>query len=429
MTVSRRFFFKLFAWPGLVGLTLPARAQNLPKIFNLKAIAMPAKARPENGAFHPLGFEGLSLPQLLRVKRGETVVLKFQNDLDSEVTLSGRGLHIPQLKSLFAMAPKSTAEATFLCNESGTIWLQPEQSNQISHGLGAMLVVDEDEPPTVDLDLPLVVQDWATPKDKPIFSINGRLLAPTGPVARAEAEKTTDGEKAPANNATENDPADTIVRPGARIRLRLVNATFSRGFILGVNGTTPYVVAVDSIAGEKFRPVKDKIPVGPGARFDIIFDVGNEKAVTIELNDGQTTLLLQQFRARGEARAPLPAIGALPQSDLLPTDIILERAQRIDLKFGQKAAPGEITLTRNKPAVLTLINPTPTALSVYLGVSARVLHALDDGWEPYWRDSIVLSAGQTIHVAIQPTLTGRYGLEAIGLGQDDPPEKIVMVVH
>eukprot|EP01037_Dinobryon_pediforme_P011648 gene11648-11742_t len=424
MTVSRRFFLQLFALPGLFGITLPVRAQNLPKIFMLKAMARPAKDVPEHEPAHPLGFDGLAPPQILRVKRGETIVLKLQNDLDVETSLIGRGLHGPQIKSLLTIAAKGSAEASIQWDESGTIWLQPAQSDQINRGLGAMLVVEEDQPPVVDFDLPFVVQDWAAPKDRPVFSLNGRLVAPKDTPEEAANEKPPEGDKTP-----ENDPADMVVKPGARIRLRLVNASLSRGFILGLSGTTPYVVAVDSVAGEKFRPVKDMIPVGPGARFDLLFDVGSDKPVTIDLNDGHSSIRLQQFRSEGEARPVLPAISALPQSTILPTDIVLERAQRADIKFGQKKPPEALHLARGRPAVLTLINPTMTTLSVYLGMSARVLHALDDGWEPYWRDSIVLSAGQTIHVAIQPTLSGQYSLEAIRLDQDGPPERIAVLVN
>jgi hypothetical protein len=57
-------------------------------------------------------------------------------------------------------------------------------------------------------------------------------------------------------------------------------------------------------------------------------------------------------------------------------------------------------LSRGAPAVFALANRTPAIQAIQLwGDAARLLHSMDDGWEPYWRDTILMQPGGGAHSA------------------------------
>ena len=60
--------------------------------------------------------------------------------------------------------------------------------------------------------------------------------------------------------------------------------------------------------------------------------------------------------------------------------------------------------------------PVPVPLRVH-GHAMRLLHAKDDGWEPYWRDSIILPPMATAHVAFLADTPGRWLIESAFFAQ------------
>ena len=68
------------------------------------------------------------------------------------------------------------------------------------------------------------------------------------------------------------------------------------------------------------------------------------------------------------------------------------------------------------PVTLALANRTPGVQAIRLhGHHMRLLHPADDGWEPYWRDSVLLTPGKTHHVAFLADNPGRWMLESANL--------------
>ena len=62
-----------------------------------------------------------------------------------------------------------------------------------------------------------------------------------------------------------------------------------------------------------------------------------------------------------------------------------------------------------KPVPLALTNATAFVQPVHLhGHVFRLLHALDDGWEPYWLDTIQLAEDKTVRIAFQTDNPGRW---------------------
>ena len=50
------------------------------------------------------------------------------------------------------------------------------------------------------------------------------------------------------------------------------------------------------------------------------------------------------------------------------------------------------------------------------GHVARLLHSLDDGWDPYWRDIFIMPPAKTVHAAFVADNPGLWPLEFDGAG-------------
>ena len=65
-----------------------------------------------------------------------------------------------------------------------------------------------------------------------------------------------------------------------------------------------------------------------------------------------------------------------------------------------------------QPAVFALVNKTAVDQAMRLwGHVARLLHPMDDGWEPYWRDTVLIQPGRSAHVAFVADNPGKWPLE------------------
>jgi FtsP/CotA-like multicopper oxidase with cupredoxin domain len=63
--------------------------------------------------------------------------------------------------------------------------------------------------------------------------------------------------------------------------------------------------------------------------------------------------------------------------------------------------------------VFSLANKTAAVQAIRLwGHVARLLHSMDDGWEPYWRDTILIQPGRSAHVAFVADNPGKWPLES-----------------
>jgi FtsP/CotA-like multicopper oxidase with cupredoxin domain len=70
--------------------------------------------------------------------------------------------------------------------------------------------------------------------------------------------------------------------------------------------------------------------------------------------------------------------------------------------------------------VLAIRNETAFPQSLHLhGHVFRLLHPLDDGWEPYWLDTFQLLEGRTARIAFKADNPGRWLISATVLERFD----------
>ena len=80
--------------------------------------------------------------------------------------------------------------------------------------------------------------------------------------------------------------------------------------------------------------------------------------------------------------------------------------------FADWAAKPFAVLSRGAPSVFAIANKTAVVQAMRLGGHvARLLHSMDDGWEPYWRDTILIQPGRTAHIAFVADNPGKWPIE------------------
>ena len=402
----------LWAWRGGAGAATPAPARRL-----TAAAASQALAPPPAAPTRLLAYEGTVPGPLIRLRRGEALALSLANRLDAPTTLSFPGLRIANALAGIAgltqapIEPGGEAEIRFTPPDAGFNLYLPDAgaatARQLAAGLFGPIVVEEPSPPAVDLEAIVVLADWRLDEA-------GRLRddsAPAGALVTAGAAAAPQRFAAP---------------PGARVRLRLANASATRAMTIAVDGVTPLIVAVDGQPSAPFAPLRNLFPMGPGARFELVFDMA-DAAVAFSLRDDAASAPDQPlvvFACDGAAKPARPEFAGLPANPLLPKEIDLARARRFELTLssGDGAALAingetlsewsgkpQFAVRRGAPVTLALINATAAAQTMRLGGHvARLLHALDDGWEPYWRDVFIVPPGRTVRLAFVADNPGKW---------------------
>ncbi len=169
--------------------------------------------------------------------------------------------------------------------------------------------------------------------------------------------------------------------------------------------------------------------------FDLPREAGGEARLVLN-GENEPDRALIAFVTAGEARPPLPAIASLEHNPLLPTAIRLQDAKRIELVIApakDASAPGHpvlwtingaaadapsakplFSVKRGSPVTFAIVNRSAVIQQIHIhGHVMRLLHDLDDGWEPYWRDSVLIAPGRTKHVAFIADNPGKWAIETL----------------
>ena len=418
----------LLAGVGALALPLPVRAEEPgPRILEArpgKAQLLPAPAP----ATEILGFDGVSPGPLLRYRQGDTLFARLVNKTDKPLSLTWPGLRgenaMDGVASLTqaAVPPSGSFDYKRRLDDPGLFCYRPgvfkEAGELNGRGLKGLLLVDEAKPLESDADLLVVLDDW-----------------------RLDAKGVIDGDFSNANEAKgagrlgnllavngARAPKSFEFQPGSRVRLRLANLCNARIMALSFEGVTPDVIAVDSQPCDRFQPVRSTIPVTPGARYELMFDLpateGAKARVILRTADGKDRDMLL-FSTQGAPRPSREAIRGLPQNPALPPVIHLEHSKKVDLVIAQddgrwtlngqpsKAYAGDplFRVKRGTPVTLGFDNRTGVPLAMHAhGHCMRLLHDLDDGWEPYWRNTVVAPPGKVKHAAFFADSPGKWAL-------------------
>lgn len=399
------------AWPKLA-------AAQAPPPLALQAREGAIALRPGMPDSATWTLAGSAPGSSFRFKRGETVDFRLDNGLPVPTIASWRGIDgVAAAQPLTARAPLASGiketlaiplrhAGTFLCD------LRLLGDGQARPSPAQALVVGETEPVAVDRDEAFLIEDWrlrpdgtalapgTDPKDAvPIYTINGLLTL------------------------------DIAARPHQRLRLRFINGCQRASIAIKIEDHEAWVMAIDGQPAEPFKARDGVLVLAPGTRIDAFVDATATRGSNswIQLHDGKFARPIARLVTSGEpaTRPALPAPTPLP-SNGLPARLELKSALRVDIALG--APPADWVTPANfanssapafraktgRVVVLALTNRAATATMFHLhGHHFRLLDRLDDGWKPFWLDTLAIDPGQTQRIAFLAEYAGRWLVESV----------------
>jgi FtsP/CotA-like multicopper oxidase with cupredoxin domain len=227
--------------------------------------------------------------------------------------------------------------------------------------------------------------------------------------------------------------ADIGIRSNERLRLRIINGCQRNVIALKIEDHAVLVMAIDGQPAEPFLARDGQLVLAPGTRIDAFIDAVRPPGSisSIVLHDGKEPHPIARLVTSSGAptrNAPLPTAPPLP-SNALPPQLELRNALRFELALGAAGGslpdwipPASLTAAiapafRAKPGrivVLALTNRASIPAVFHLhGHHFRLLDRLDDGWKPFWLDTLLIDAGQTQRIAFAAEHRGRWLMEAM----------------
>lgn len=399
----------------------PAAAATKP--LNLRLAPGTIALRPNGTPSAIWQFDG---PQVLRFRRGDELQVALHNETSAPVAVNWIGIDgVAPAEPLTGQPPLAAAgraSFTLPLKHAGTMLIDPRLLGDGKERAArpSILIVDESDKVIADRDEVLLIDEW-----------------------RVRADGTTLSSGSDANDTTAlfstNGAAsqDITLRPNERLRLRIVNGCARAVVGLKVDGVDVRVVAIDCQPSEPFPARDGQLVLAPGTRIDVMIDatLPAGSSVPIMLFAGGPPVAIAKLVIGGSAvrPAPLPPMAALP-SNGLPVELRFQNALRAELGFDGAAqadwmTPGTFAPTsapvfkakRGRVVMLTIVNraTSPMALRLH-GHHARLLDRLDDGWKPYWVDTLLFDTGQTQRIAFLAEHPGNWIIEAMQIGWSAP---------
>jgi FtsP/CotA-like multicopper oxidase with cupredoxin domain len=429
---------------------LPASGQAPPgQPFILTAAPGKRQLRPAPAAeTDVLAYNGETPGPVIRVKRGQPMTIRLVNGLTQPTSLHISGYRSPNAMDGVAgltqpaVAPGQSFDISFTPRDAGTYLYHPFvpglTAEQTDRGLAGMFVVEEENWGPVDSDVALLLDDWRLTEQHQVdgdFAVAGdnARLGRLGNVLTVNGRPAPEVIKAP---------------PRARVRLRIGGLTNARVLPMRfARMAKATVIAIDGQPCEPFDPLRRQVIVAPGSRYDIVLDLpdkaGEQTVVSVALGEGIDVL---RFETEGAPLPEKPPVQPLPLNPGLPEAIRLQDARRAEFSIAGgwdakdpagPAAPADVitrkfpdaakvwqlnfgfpsglagkplfTARRGNVVVLALTNRSSWMQVIRVhGHVFRVLHGLDDGWEPYFMDTVLVGENRTVRIAFNADNPGKW---------------------
>ena len=375
--------------------------------MRLKAEPVAVRLLPDEEGQGPtamLGFNGSTPGPGIRAAEGGRVSVAFENGTGQPSAIHWHGIHIDNAMdgvpglTQDAVEPGKTFHYDFAATHPGTYWYHAHHRSweQVAKGLYGPLIVDERDPPKVDRDIAVVLDDWRLTRDGKLhpsfgdrhdFSHAGRL----GNYGRAFFSRDR-------------------VRKGDRVRLRLINAATARTFKVRIGGGAGRIVAHDGMPLAVPEPVGEPV-LAPAQRTDIVLDVTGQ--VTFHLLPRGEPYALGTIAAEGSNPAPARGpIEPLPPTATPAPDPKGARRLTLDMqggamggrhggddfwafndRSGMPEAPWRV-FARGETVRIAMRNDTAFPHGIH--IHGHHFHELrEDGSPGHYRDTTLVDAGKS----------------------------------
>ncbi len=442
MALTRRFFLGSAA----ATVALGARASD---VAALTARPGTQQIAPEGYAETEIwGYDGTAPGPEIRLAKGARLNRRLINDLPQPTTVHWHGIRIDNAMdgvpglTQEPVAPGASFDYDFTLPDAGTYWYHSHNKNveQVARGLYGALIVEESEPPDVDRDLVLTLDDWRLDPETVAITDDFDNRHDLSHAGRLGNIVTVNGRFDPVYPARRHE----------RLRLRLINTANARVFEVGLDGLEGWLVALDGMPLDAPVAAQRSFRLGPAQRADLIVDVTGESTaqlLSIE-RDGGYGLVRFDVGAGSRARrvdlpSPLPpnalpqtgnpataplvtlamtggAMRGLPPSRLADTE--MQPGELYELgKFwalaGQVDLPPRpfMDLSRGEVRRIAFVNETAFVHAMHThGHHFRLLNR--DGTPGLWRDTVLVEPGETRQALLVADNPGDWLLHCHMLG-------------
>ena len=231
--------------------------------------------------FHPgetvntYGVNGDLLAPTIILDQGQQVTLNVTNTLPDLTTMHWHGMHVSAENDggpHSLIYPNTTWSPSFtVLDRASTFWYHPHGHGltdyQVTLGLAGMIIVRDPLEAALSLprtygvdDIPLIIQAKAI--------VGGQVMVHTG----LDSVITVNGARRPV--------ADV---PAQVVRLRCVNGSSERTFLLGFQNNMPFHV-IGTDGGLLGAPVqRTRLRLMPGERVELLVDLGGMQGSTINM--------------------------------------------------------------------------------------------------------------------------------------------------
>ncbi|MDG1581520.1 multicopper oxidase family protein [Pseudomonas sp. GOM6] len=356
----------------------------------------------------------------LRVRQGDSLRVRFINQLEVETTIHWHGIRLPlemdgvPYVSQAPVKPGEYFDYQFLCHDAGSFWYHPHtaSSEQLGRGLVGPLIVEEREPTGFFHERTLSLKTWHVDEQGAFtaFSVP-RLAAREGTRGRLS---TINGQHLPVLDL----PAGQVVR------LRLLNLDNTISYRLNLKGAGE--ARIYALDGHPVAPraLGKEYLLGAGMRIDLAVKVpaaGQE----ISLRNGP--LRLATLRSVASAEAPGDWPSALPANPVAEPDLTSAETLRFNFEWSavlaspQQQGPASYwqingqawdindkrcaerpiaTLQKDRSYIFELRNMAQYLHPIHLhGMTFRVLDSDRKRITPYYTDTYLLGKNETARIA------------------------------
>ncbi|WP_282605662.1 multicopper oxidase family protein [Pelagibius sp. Alg239-R121] len=448
--INRRTFLSASAAGIGLAVAAPRRLLAEDGAASFDLIAGPATA-PLLGSEGPASalwaYGGISPGPVIRGRQGDLIKVRLHNNLPQPTSTHWHGIRIDNAMdgvsglTQDAVPPGGFFDYAFVAPDAGTYWYHSHNKSweQMARGLYGPLIIEERNPPPVDREMVLVIDDWRLGEDGQIHTASFGQMRDWSHGGRLGNWLTINGVSTP----------DLKVKRGERLRLRLINCANSRILNLKLGQLAPLLIALDGqpLAQPEEIGTSAVLTLAPAQRADLLLDVtlepGEEAPLTeVSRKDGIVVgnFVSEGISASGQAGRELPVLPSnrLPEphlSDPLKLDLVMEGGamggmrsavfEGKSLSMRDLVARGQVWafngvagMTENplariqagRSVVLNIVNETawPHAMHIHghhFRAVARNGQPVDDG---AWRDTELIGPDEAVTVAFVADNPGKW---------------------
>ena len=270
--IGRRDLLKMMA-AGVTSLTIPTLvlAKSADGFIDLRASKVKKKiAGKDSAASDMLLYNETSPGPEIRVRRGQTVRVRFTNELDEPTSIHWHGIRITNRMDGVSgltqdpVKPSGTFEYVFEVPDAGTFWYHAHNKSweQVARGLYGPLIVEEEHPVFDHAhDITLVIDDWRLNNQGAFDAESLGFLGDWSHAGRLGGWLTVNGQSQPRIKLSR----------GEAYRLRLINASNARILFIDPNAIDARIIAYDGFPFLQPRKSEQAYePLLPAQRMDLL---------------------------------------------------------------------------------------------------------------------------------------------------------------